>query len=217
MVDLGMNDVLHIEEADDGPYFVLWPLGPGMHWGSMYRVMIEQQEGNTWRATVPQMPHIEAIAPSRQAVKTELARKIRNDLRERLRYIEGAAPLVKEYIGTPTNNGSSRDAVIRGDNLPVWQVIDGMDDAFIASARGDDTIIMDRTQIGEAARQFGIDIETVRAAVGYYLQHRAEIRQRIIEERGARLDETFKQIADAHGLSEDELADLLGTPSHDAA
>ncbi len=217
MVDLGMNDVLHIEEADDGPYFVLWPFGPGIHWGTVYRVMIERQEDDTWRATVPRMPSIEVIAPSRQAVKTELARKIRDDLRERLRYIEDAAPLVKEYIGTSTNNGSGRDAMIRGDNLPVWKVIDGMGDAFIASARGDDTRIMDRTQIGKAARQFGIGVEAARAAVGYYLRHRVEIRQRIIEERGARLDETFRQIADAHGLSEDELSNLLGTPDHDAA
>jgi hypothetical protein len=217
MIDLGMNEGLHVREADDGPFVVVWPLGSGPHWGNVYHITLGQQSNGIWHAVIPQMPHIEASASSREAVKVELASNLKRYLRDRVRYIAEAEPLVSEYIHSPAENGSAKDALIRNDHLPVWQVIDEMDDAFTASARGDDTVIIDRAQIAEAARHFGIGVEAVRAAVAYYLQHKSEIRQRIIEERRSKLDETFRQVAVESGMTEDELADLLSAPSGDVA
>lgn len=212
-VDIGGNDLLRVEESPDGPYIALYPLEWNkVGYGNAYPVVIEQLSDGKWFASVPKMPHITATANTRARVKSTLAEMVKEYLRQRVAYIRGAESLVRRYIINTDGRDDPTTARIAGINIPVWQFIDGMDEAFVASSRGDDNVLLDVRQMKDAQDTYDLPEEAVRAAIAYYLDHKWDIRNRIVHERKVRLDAGFARLQEESGLTEEELSSLLGAP-----
>lgn len=211
-IDIGPNEMLSVREAPDGPYIVLYPLEWGRPgYGSVYRVVIERQPDSRWRATVPLMPQIVAEADTYDDAKDGLAQTVRAYLRKRIGYIRSAAPLVDRYLRPDPTQPGAAHMLIAG--TPIWQLIRDTGEAFVASARGDDTPLMAPDVVAQIAERYDLPDEGVRAALAFYLDHKADIRNEIIHGNLGRADEAFARLQAAGGLTEDELAAALGSSS----
>jgi hypothetical protein len=209
-VDIGLNEMLSIEDGGiDGPYFILWPLGPGPHYGNVYPVVIRESSTGRWRATVPRIPQMSVEADSYERVKEKLAQQVKEYLRRRMAFIRAAEPLVSTYIATDEQPHGESSAVIKGRELPVSQVIADMGEAFTASSVGDDSLMIDPSRITATAERLDLPSEIVRAAVAYYLQNMSTVRDEIVRDRRSRLDTAFSRLEAASGLSGEELSHAL--------
>lgn len=207
------NETLTIEDGPDGPFFVLYPFVWGTGYGSIRRVVIERQRDGRWRTTVPLMPGIAVDADTRDDAKRALADAVKTYLRRRIAYIRDAASLVQHYISAdPTTPGA---AYARVRNVPVWKIIRDAGDAFVASARGDDTALMDPAAMHALAERYDLDDDALRAVVAYYLDHKAEIRNAVVHGNLARADDASAHLQALTGLTDDEFADALALPSSD--
>lgn len=210
-IDIGPNEMLRVGEAADGPFFVLYPLAWGRTgYGSVYRVEIEQRPDGRWRATVPRMPHVVVEADTRDDAKKALA-AVQAYLRKRIGYIRAAAPLVEQYLRPDPTQPGAAYMLIAG--TPIWQLIRDTGQAFVASARDDDAPLIAPELIERLAERYDLPSDAVHAALAFYLDHKADIRNQIIHDNLDRVDEAFARLLIAGGLTEDKLAAALGSPS----
>ena len=222
-IDLGMNEGLTIRDAADGPFFVLYPLGPGPHYGNIYRVAVAQRPDGQWRAQVPLMPQCDVTRATREEAKTALVATIMDYLRKRITFIRDTAPLIERYIVTSSQQASKAshgdDDVpsIKGYDQSLSSIMRAMGDAFAASSIGDDSRMIDAARIANAAKQLDLPKDVVRAAIAYYLEHKEPIRKQVYRDLNDRLDRVFTRIQEESGLNDEEFAKAFASPADDAA
>lgn len=179
MVDIGMNEGLEVRQSSDGPYFVLWPFGSGPQQGNYYRVALEPA-GDIVRASVPAMPGFVGEGIDSQRAEHDLGAKIRAYLYRLKDFLDSGMPLLSHSIG-PDPDHPGEDAVcVQPDGIPVWAIIGSMKAAPVPDGRsGYYDRFLDDTAIRRTAKEYGVSVEAVQAAVAYYYWHTPVIDARI--------------------------------------
>lgn len=204
-VGIDTTEGIRIEEDGvNGPFVVLHSLGSAPDAETIYRVSLAEEPDGRWYALVPLLSSCRAYGATRAAAKNALAASIRDYLRARADFIRDAAPLIPTHILTET--GGSGHATLRNSGIPVWHVIAAMGNAVAASVLGDDALMIAPERIAETATALNLPMDTVRASVAYFMEHKREIRAAIAADSIARLDAAFEQLQRESGLTAEELA-----------
>jgi hypothetical protein len=179
MIDIGMNELLEIEDDPAGPYFIVWPFGSGPHFGNAYRVQAEETDRG-WRVSVPAMPGFVGVGEDRRTAESKLAAEIKAYLRKLKGFLDRAMPLIPRYITPDPDHLGEGNVLVMPGGISIW--------AIIASMRAEGTAeyhpgyferFIDDTVIRQTATDYGIPEDAVRAAVAYYYLHKAPIDARI--------------------------------------
>ena len=156
MIDLGMNESVHIREGDDGPYFVLWPantVSGQVYSGNYYPVVIEPTDGG-FRAFVPARSEWSVAASARDTVKEQLASLITESLRHE-------EELIAQYIEPDPRRSGEENARLKANGTSVWAII-----GYLEGVKGN---------IRQAAEDYDLPEPAIEAAKAYYLRHKTVI------------------------------------------
>lgn len=179
MVDIGMNEWLEVREGREGAYFVLWPFGPGPHWGNAYQVVTEPV-GKGWRASAPALPGFVGAGATPKEAHDMLIGAIRTYLYRVKAFLDDAQPLIFRYLGPDPERPGEANVRVEPEGISVWAIIASMKASSTAEDRpGEFDRYIDDAVIRETAADYAIATDAVRAAVAYYYGHRGAIDARI--------------------------------------
>lgn len=179
MVDIGMNEDLEIRQGGDGPYLILWPFGSGPQQGNYYRVALETA-GDKVRATVPAMPGFVGEGADNERAEHELGMAIRTYLYRLKDFLDNGMPLVSQYIGPDPDHPGEDGVCVQPEGIPVWAIIGSIKAAPALDGRpGYYDRFLNDTVIRRMAKEYGVSVEAIQAAVAYYYGHTPAIDVRI--------------------------------------
>jgi hypothetical protein len=180
MIDIGMNELLEIEDDPAGRYFVLWPFGSGPHFGNAYRVQAEETNQGEWSVSVPAMPGFIGVGETRQAAESLLVAEIKAYLYKLKSFLDRSAPLIPRYIVPDLDHPGEGNVLIQPGGISIWAISGSMKAEGTAENHpGYFERFIDDTVIRQTAADYGLPDDAVRAAVAYYYFHTALIDGRI--------------------------------------
>jgi hypothetical protein len=179
MVDIGMNESLEVRESPEGSYFVLWPFGPGPHWGHAYQVKTESK-GGRFRVYAPAMPGFTGEGTTPREAEDNLIAAIKIYLYRVKHFLDTAQPLIFRYLAPDSEQSGEASVHVDPEGISVWAIIASMKASSTAEDRpGEFDRFIDDTIIRQTAVDYGVPIDAVRAAAAYYYGHRGAIDARI--------------------------------------
>jgi predicted RNase H-like HicB family nuclease len=179
-IDIGMNELLKIEDDPAGRYFVLWPFGSGPHFGNAYRVQAEETGHDGLRVSVPAMPGFVGVGETRQIAESKLVAAIKAYLYTLKDFLDRSAPLIPRYIIPDPSHPGEGNALVQPEGISIWAIIGSMRAERTAENHpGYFERFIDDMVIRQTAADYGIPEDAVRAAVAYYYWHKAPIDARI--------------------------------------
>ena len=207
MVSIGLlNELIRVEEALDGTYVTLPPVGDArvhVAGGTRYTVVEAQQPNGTWRAIVPLLGQSGEGKTQAEAEQALIA-SLHAFLMRRAHFIHEAAPLVERLVVDNPEETVVYSAD-RSTMAPVWQVFDAMGKILPHRVIGVDDRMMEPKQIAAVADLLGLPVDAVRAAIAYSLEHQGQIRRQHAAAALTRVNGAFARLEAESGLSEDDL------------
>lgn len=185
MVDIGVNEFLEVRESPDGNYFHLWPFGRGPVYGNVYKITTHDVNGHIV-AHAPAMPGFVGEGVNEEEAQANLLAEIKAYLYRLKYFLDRAEPLIPRYITPDTHHPTEGSARMLPGDISIWALI-----AYMRALPPEQDLpgrldrLIDDAVIKQAAADYDLPLDAVRAAVAYYYRHRQAIDARIEENTSA--------------------------------